>query len=211
MSKKSNVRSPEGMKVVASAGGEPSEEFQEAAHDEIRPVVASEELKDFACGHRGPKLYHLDLYGQVLHSNGTSPDTCGQCCAERFRADSCRCALCGLIIFPGDPVALYAPSPDFKRARVTEVKSGVLGCMRWDCCPCGGYFAGHWTGKGFRPAFSDGATAVEQCLAKGEVVVGDLSQTPGSGGIIETPLPPDLVRSFRPRWYRRLWDLIRGR
>jgi len=212
MSKKSDVRSPEGMKVVASAGsGESSDEFQEAIHDEIRPVAASEELKDFACGHRGPKLYHLDLYGSVMRSNGVSPDKCGQCCAEMFRSTSCRCALCGLVIFPGDPVALYGPSRQFQPERVTEVRSGVIGCLRWDCCPSGGFFAGHWTGKGFRSAFSGGQTAVEQCFAKGEVVVGDTGQVPESGGTIEKPLPRDPFRPFRPTWYQCLWNLIRGR
>jgi len=53
MSKRSDVKSPEGMKVVASTREEPQEAL-EAKHDEIRTVAASEELKDFACGHRAP-------------------------------------------------------------------------------------------------------------------------------------------------------------
>jgi hypothetical protein len=214
MARKDDVSSPDGMKVVASAGGEGREEeesLNEALHDEIRALPASGEMKDFACGHCGVSLYHMDLYGLVLHSNGKSPEKCGQCAAEWFRSISCRCALCGLPIMPGDPVALYGPSNKFKRQRVTEVRSGVLGCMRWDCCPSGGFFAGHWTGKGFRPAFPDGQTVVERVFATGQTVVGDLSQKPEGESVIELPLPPDLARAFRAPWYKRLWDKLLGR
>jgi len=211
MARNDDVRSPDGLKVIASAGGpeEPAEAL-EAKHDEIRPVAASGEMKDFGCGHRGPKLYDLDLYGQVMRHNGKVPDKCGECLTAELRAASCRCALCGLIIMPGDPVALYGPSSEFKRERVTRVRSGVLGCLRWDCCPSGAFFAGHWTGKGLRPAFPDGVTVVEQVFASGQAAGGEIDGLSGSGGLIETPLPPGLARSFRPRWYRRLWDLLRG-
>lgn len=214
MTRKDDVSSPDGMKVVASVGGESrgeEEGLNEALHDEIRALPASDEMKDFACGHRGISLYHMDLYGQVLHSNGKSPEKCGQCAAEWFRSISRRCALCGLVIMPGDAVALYCPSRKFKRERVTEVKSGVLGCMRWDCCPSGGFFAGHWTGQGFRPAFPDGQTVVERVFATGETVVGDLSEPAEGDVVIEKPLPPDLVRAFRRPWYKRLWDTLRDR
>jgi hypothetical protein len=180
------------MTIVASSREEPKEVL-EARHDEIRSIAASDDLKDFVCGHRGPRFYDMDLYGQVLHNNGTSPEKCGQCCVKWFQTGTCRCARCGLIIFPGDPVALYGPSADFKPERVTEVPSGVIGCLRWDCCPSGGFFAGHWTGKDFCPAFSNGRSAVEECFATGQIVVGNIGD------------------DVAPKWYQRLWRFLRGR
>ncbi len=213
MAEKDDVVSPQGMKCVASVGGESQPDpdiLSEALHDEVRTIPASEEMHDFPCGPRGPKLYHLDVYGKVVHNNGNVPDKCGQCCVEWFRSITCRCALCGLVILPGDAVALYRPSRKFKKERVTEVKSGVLGCMRWDCCESGAFFAGHWTGEGFKSAFGDGMTAVEKCFATGQVVVSDMSEMSDAAAEIEKPLAREFALSTRPPWYRRLLKKMFG-
>jgi len=198
MSEKDGIRSPEGMVVIASTREEPKEPPR-AAHDEIRAIAASAKQRKFPCGHRGPKLFDLDLFGEVLQSNGKSPDKCGDCFAAGVRRSVCRCSLCGRAIWPGEGVALYGPSNQFKTEWNTEVASGSIGCLRMDCCPSGGFFAGHWTGQGFKPAFGDGATAVEQAIRTGQdVYVADAGDL-------------DCRAQLRPSWFRRLWDRLRGR
>ncbi len=207
---KRDLKTPSGSSVFVSVGGgEPEpDELIEAAHDDIRAVPASEEMRDFACGHRGPSLYHMDLYGQVLHNNGTSPEKCGECAAAWFRSITCRCSLCGLAILPGGGVALYDYSRKMKPERVTEVASGAIGCMRWFCCPSGGFFAGHWTGTGFRSAFAGGGTIVDEVARTGEAAVG----VPDGMAAAQVPEEPRLPpRPPRRPWYRRLWNRVGGR
>jgi hypothetical protein len=58
---------------------------------------------------------------------------------------------------PGDGVALYGKGSTGIHESATILDDGVsaVGCLRWDCCPSGGFFAGSWTEEGFKPADFD--------------------------------------------------------
>ncbi len=65
------------------------------------------------------------------------------------------CALCGLPIHPGDPVALYSDGPQTLSC-ATELEEGVvIGCLRFDCCVSAGFLAGVWSEDGLVPASFD--------------------------------------------------------
>lgn len=176
---KSKLRSPVGMAVIASVGGPDPADAPRASHDEIRAIPASDRQHQFECGHVGPKRYDLDLFGQVMKNSGETPRKCGKCLEDHLRRDVARCAVCGLVIFPGEGVAVYAPDSDFPSAWVTEVDGGVIGCLRMSCCPSGGFFAGHWTTEGFLPLMPE------------DSAIGTFS------------LPPGFFPPPRPPWYRR--------
>jgi hypothetical protein len=75
--------------------------------------------------------------------------TCPTCTIEEHEYEVIHCALCGLPIIPGDGVAIYSSdTPEVNPEFATSHKTGgVYGCMRWDCVPCGAFFAGNWMGK----------------------------------------------------------------
>ncbi|MFA6042515.1 MAG: hypothetical protein WC786_02405 [Patescibacteria group bacterium] len=162
------MRSKKGMRVVAAAGAVPQPEKLPTAHDEVKIVQQSEMLRIYSCGHRGSKEYALDIYGQVSQRITDTSD-CPMCRVARIKKHTIRCAACGLPIFPGEGVALYAFDGElFDRNKCTFVKESVLGCMRWDCCPSGAFFAGNWSEQGFVPRFAGNNTMGEQCVQDNE-------------------------------------------
>jgi len=152
---------------------DPTDEFG------IRPL--SDRTVKYGCGHEGHTEYVGHFYGLELEPTKEalkSREKCPQCVADAMRDVTIHCALCGLPIFPGEPVALYAgPKKAFRKEPgwVTKHDGQAVGCLRWDCCPSGGFFAGHWDGERVRSAFAGGSAAGE-ALRTGQVIVcGDVS------------------------------------
>lgn len=138
--------------------------------DEIGVVYFSSELYPYMCGHRGPRIYTLSVYGQ-LSDEIRNFDLCPGCFIQHIAEATIRCASCGLPIFPGDGVALYHQSSDGLDLSVaTKVRDHVIGCLRRDCCPSGDFFAGHWSGKKFKEAFPGGVPAAVAAFETGQVV-----------------------------------------
>jgi len=152
---------------------------------------ASAKQRKFPCGHRGPKLFDLDLFGEVLQSNGKSPDKCGDCFAAgvRGRSAAVLSAASHLARRGRGPLRPQQPVQDRVEHRS---RLRIHRLPAHDCCPSGGFFAGHWTGQGFKPAFGDGATAVEQAIRTGQdvyVADGRRSRLPGAVAAVLVPAP----------------------
>lgn len=156
------MRSPQGMTIVAAAGTYKPENLPQS-DDRIELIWRGWRQRKYACGHEGPRSYQIHLYG--VDSKKTSNwDTCPSCHIAMLKREVIRCAACGLPIFPGDGVSLYSrESKGLDLSIATLVGESVIGCMRWDCCPSGGFFAGHWSEHGFKSLYG-GSSAAEHCL-----------------------------------------------
>lgn len=147
-----DVCGPDGEKIFVSVG--PKRNPLPKPNDEIRIIERSAGTVRNECGHDGPKWYQLDAYG-VPTIRIADKKMCPVCLMNYIRRYVTRCSLCGLPIFPGDSVALYHESSRELRHKAVAARVGEsrVGCLRWDCCPSGGFFAGYWTEDGFRSAF----------------------------------------------------------
>ena len=110
--------------------------------------------RHYACGHRGPLQFQVNIFereSQWIKQR----ELCPECFLVEEQKRFIRCCLCGEGIAPGEPVALYcADSLELQHEHATLVGSSAVGCLGWDCCPSGAFFAGHWDGTGVRYAFS---------------------------------------------------------
>ncbi len=106
--------------------------------------------RDYACGHRDSRAFRLNIFGM---ETGTirQKDLCPNCQIEDGKKKIIFCALCGLPIIPGNGVAIYDDDNEGIRPDATHIGKSVLGYLRWECCPGGLLFAGHWTTEGFKP------------------------------------------------------------
>jgi len=152
--------SPHGMELLCSAGG-PAQKIS-IATDTFAVVEKSGPDRAYTCGHRASGVYVIDTYGRR-----TNPieghESCPECLLAELKRLSCRCGLCGHIILPGDGVALYDRDPGMRLEIATLVDDAVVGCVRMNCCPSGGFLAGHWSNTGFKPMFG-GLTAAESVM-----------------------------------------------
>ncbi len=148
------------------------------------------------CGHLGPSKATLNIYGTIMNFdvdkniknvNGqitadSEKCPCPECCFNYYKEKSIRCALCGTGITPGDGVAIYSyktspegkeqeANPHFRMDLATKIGGNVVGCIRWDCCPSGGFFAGHWGDQGFEPAFPNGNCAAGLAALTGNPIL----------------------------------------
>lgn len=163
--------SPRGLTAIAEGGDVSDPSRLPMSRDDCSVFAASEDQNEYQCGHTGPKTFRLNMWG-LESKEFAQKERCPSCFLERFKQYSIRCVLCGLPIFPGEAVALYHESGGKLRREIgTKVKDSYLGCLRWDCCPSGGFFAGHWTEEGFRPGFPDGLTSAELAFKTGKIVV----------------------------------------
>jgi hypothetical protein len=149
--------------------------------DEFGIRALSDKTAKYECGHDGPTEYVGVFFGLEMQPSEEAlkaREKCPNCIVELMREDAIHCALCGLPIFRGEPVALYGgPKSAFRKEKGWVVKhhGQAVGCVRWGCCPSGGFFAGHWDGKAVHSAFQHGSAAAE-ALATGKMVVcGDVS------------------------------------
>jgi hypothetical protein len=164
--------SPDGLVCVASTR-EPDRSKLPAAHDRFEAVPLTEKRAQYKCGHEDFAKFKLDIYGEAVELNDKfwkERPECSTCHIARMKPFIPRCALCGLPIYPGDGVAVYAYARQFKKKpwvyRVGPDGEAVLGCTRWECCPSGGFFAGHWDGEKFVSAF-DGKSMAEAVMSDG--------------------------------------------
>ena len=148
----SPVISADGMSIMVSVGQKRKPLPQ--SHDHISLTERSGSKRKYKCGHIGPKWYKLDIYGiESLEMNNKRVDECPACLVARLNRHVIRCALCGLPISPGESVALYHKDSSSVRKDVATIvdENAAVGCLRWDCCPSGGFLAGHWSEEGFVP------------------------------------------------------------
>ena len=134
---------------------------------------------EYLCGHRHAERFTLNMFGETFMPKSTTVakrKLCSECQLERLKKVIIRCAACGFVIWPGEGVAVYADSRKFNKDWKTTIgdgkKKGVIGCLRWDCCPSGGFFAGHWMGDHFESAF-EGGTAVAEVFRTGKPLIID--------------------------------------
>lgn len=147
-----------------------------AVKETCEVIPESDERVQYQCSHSGWKAFRVSFWGEEI---APAPEfiekreKCPDCMLEEALRVTIRCALCGFIIGPGDHVALYHDDGSFKTEWVSRHGEAAIGCMRWDCCPSGGFHAGKWDGKQFVPAYEHGSAAA-QALATGEVVIANL-------------------------------------
>lgn len=149
--------------------------------EKLEVIPESDKKVRWGCGHMAWKKFFMNFWGErqyparhVFRGRRLCPD----CALEIFRRESIRCVLCGLAILPGHPVACYGGGEGLRTDIATRTDKGDwLGCLRWNCCPSGGFFAGHWNGKKFIGAFDEGRAAAAEVFATGKAVaVGDTSK-----------------------------------
>ena len=146
------VEGPRGELIIASAGAGPDPAKLPASNDQIVLAWSSRWQTLHQCGHHGPRAYQLTIFGlttRKIKDQRFCPD-CGIADAKQFII---RCCLCGLPIFPGDPVAIYNSEHIIKSSYVHSTDDVALGCCRHDCCISLGFFSGHWTPEGFQSYF----------------------------------------------------------
>lgn len=163
------------------------------------PTSGSQPSMKARCGHTVWYLEDVVVDGRTLrHSNPNfsvwltrvpqwlrslfARDSCSLCQHKRVFENAIRCAYCDSVIFPGDPVSIYFPSPvpdEFQGDRVVLTENGFVGCMGRECCPTGGFFAGHWTAEGVLSPFSTGTAAGQAFEGEGMIIseIGSLGQT----------------------------------
>jgi|GEM_PF-1661409 len=128
----------------------------------------------YDCGHIAPAECRIFIYGET-YSALNNKNHCPECRIRRIRQQVVRCSSCGRPIMPSSQVALYAGSSPGLKFRNVGIKhrGQYIGCMRADCCPSGGFFAGHWSEDGFVSAFEEGATLAEEMMCTGRMITPD--------------------------------------
>lgn len=158
-----NPQSPQGLSVFASASSGNIPPLP-TSDERFEIVDAGTQERRFPCGHIGNASFELHTYGEVTKDLGGC-DLCSECQLARFKKFTIRCALCRLIILPGEGAALYDhKSPGVHLDIATKVGSAVIGCLRAACCPSGGFFAGNWTEEGFKPRFASGNNVADEVI-----------------------------------------------
>ena len=177
------IVSPEGLTPVISVGGGSGErELFWDASCELREVP-SDSLLFLKCGHRASPQITISVWGnerrlklfegsiEEIGGEKVVESDCPVCAFNRLKQHSIRCCLCGYGIVPGDGVVLYhRSSRSINQAAATFAGDSAIGCMLWDCCPSGAFFAGHWSETGFKPAFS-GRTMAGEAIASRSAVI----------------------------------------
>ncbi len=171
------VMGPDGGRILMSVGPK-RKELSKPTSDEITFAVIKDGQSTYDCGHQGPKLFELVIWGLQGELKPMAPGKwkmCPQCTVEDLKKVVIHCALCGHPIFPGQAVALYGDEGKFNPAWVTKTEKGaVVGCLGWDCCPGSIFFAGHWDGKQVRMSAMSGAAIAAEAMKTDKVVVANL-------------------------------------
>ncbi len=148
---------------------------------EIRPIGSK--TAHYACGHDGPRQAVGIFWGEervLKEDRDPAKNNCPECLLREVLRISIRCCLCGGIIMPGEGVALYDKKCNPKLGHpawaTATPDTQLIGCLSTDCCPSGGFFAGHWTTKGFRPAFGGLCIAAEAMRTGKPIIVTDTSR-----------------------------------
>jgi hypothetical protein len=187
--KTDGLLSPGGMSVFVSVGGSESERPDFFNNNTVEFEELPGRMVLFKkCGHDSSPKLRLNIWGNaseaeledkfITKEGGRAVaenDVCPKCFFEEVKKSAIRCCLCGYAILPGDGVALYRKdSEGVHKDIATFVGDSAIGCLLWDCCPSGGFFAGHWTSDGFKSLFPDNRTAVEEAFCSKKIVKGDI-------------------------------------
>lgn len=163
-------QTPEGLRIAGTTA-----EPEPLPESTGRIAVEKEEGEStkHACGHTAPRCVSIHCFGASLTLSDEAPDKCSVCHMEDLKKVVIRCGSCGLPILPGDGIALYGDNQKhFKdRTRITLHGKSVIGCMRWNCCPSGGFYAGIWDGSKVLSTFPDGLSAAELAMKTGKIVI----------------------------------------
>ncbi len=151
-------------------------ERQSGVTDTLAAYARNDEIVRYDCGHEYAKSFGFDFYGErrgVIGEHAEKREKCGDCLLAEIGPRLIRCCRCGCAIMPGQAVAAYDDDGSFKKAWSTVMPGGgcVIGCMRMDCCPSGGFFVGHWSSQGVRSAFGGHMNAIALVMATGKPVV----------------------------------------
>ncbi|TSC82727.1 MAG: hypothetical protein G01um101420_85 [Parcubacteria group bacterium Gr01-1014_20] len=174
-----SMETPRGMRMVASAG-ETDPSRLPKANDECKVIESSDKTCTFDCGHKGPEWFTLAIYGERFNEvRNAKWGMCPDCFIPFFKKMTIRCVRCRLVILPGMAVALYDDNSEglYLDIATRDKDGGVFGCMRWHCCPSGGFLAGHWSEQGFQPLFG-GRTGSEFSAETNTIVEVDDIQNP---------------------------------
>ena len=140
----------------------------------LRVIPKGKECVLYQCGHEGPRDYEIQIFDSILEPQKSLLNErllCPNCVMTAAQEEIILCALCGRPIFPGDPVAIYVDDAGFRDEWKTKISSTeVVGCLATDCCPSGGFFAGHWNGDDIVTPFKEGNTAAAEAFATGDVI-----------------------------------------
>ncbi|PJE51318.1 MAG: hypothetical protein COV29_01015 [Candidatus Yanofskybacteria bacterium CG10_big_fil_rev_8_21_14_0_10_36_16] len=186
--KAEGIVSPEGMGVLASVGGNKLERPNFFKNNTVTFKETSNKSVTFSeCGHQCSLGFEVSIWGnihgfkfkdeRIKKMNGieTAESICPKCYFEKLKQAAIRCCLCGYGILPGDGVALYhKSSKGVNKGVSTFVDDSAVGCLLWDCCPSGGFYAGYWTFEGFKSAFGDNSTGAEKAFTTGQIVSGNI-------------------------------------
>lgn len=147
--------------------------------DEVDTVMLGKgegPMRGYPCGHTGYSRFTVFLFGREAEVDSKQSPMCHKCTVAFLQEHTIRCAACGADIAPGSPVALYSDSSKSlgRRDVGRKVGNSWIGCMLWDCCPSGGFYAGHWTARGFMPAFASGLAAAVHAAQTGEMLIGEI-------------------------------------
>lgn len=182
-----DFKTPKGMSIIASVGTGKSKKINYFENENLLFKENSKMLIVFnECGHMGSKEFEFDIWGnahkfglkkeQIKKRDGTSiaEGICPKCYFEKLKQVAIRCCLCGYGILPDDGIALYHKDSNGINSEVaTFVGESAIGCLLWDCCPSGGFFAGYWTFNGFKPAF-EGQTGAERAFSTRKIIVSNI-------------------------------------
>lgn len=108
--------------------------------------------RDYECGHSDSRRFRVKAFDRE-EVRVSQHEHCPTCFIAYVKKHTIFCGLCGLSIMPLDQVALYSYENEDKNQipeNATYHNKSVIGCLRPNCCPSGGFFAGHWTTKGFK-------------------------------------------------------------
>jgi hypothetical protein len=171
-----DLQTPEGAQVVVSVGPKP--EPLPKATDHFGPVEQSAATVVWKCGHVAPASFAMDMYGEVHNlkqEHLNNKEKCGECLALETKAHSIRCGKCGLVIMPGEGLAIYHDSRKLfpNRHWITHHRDSVVGCMRADCCPSGAFFFAIWNGEKIVPQF-EGLSVMEETVRTGKPMCGTI-------------------------------------
>lgn len=163
----------------------------------------------FGCGHLGHADFAYCFYGEVWVPSDAllaRRDQCEDCRLKQLLSRMARCASCGFVILPGQPVLLYPENklfvlhPSRKTIRRPQgrglrgwlrrcaglVRDDVIGCMRPNCFVSAEFFAGTWGNGEFVPAYG-GKTLAETLPTTHEgIVIAVMFSPPSSSSSSES-------------------------
>ena len=141
----------------------------------VKIVPLSETVLEYGCGHQGIGLFKVNLYGgdEIAPNENVLCKRlkCPNCMVIELLAKTIRCARCGLAIMPGEGVAKYSRAK-YDPEYATVDGDCVIGCLRWECCPSGGYIVGNWNGEKIVPLYG-GKTVTAHVLSRGRIIYVD--------------------------------------